>query len=65
MQQQEIRKVLSGIFNMGDEREGEGPRDEGLQMKVAKNSGKIYHMIKELEKRLLSSASPAINSGFN
>ena len=40
-------KVLSGIFNMG-EGEEEGVRDEGLQMKVAKNSGKIYHMIKEL-----------------
>jgi hypothetical protein len=34
-------------------------------LKVLKNSGKIYHMVKELGRRLLSSSNPVVNSGFN
>lgn len=38
---------------------------EEVSLKIIKNSGKIYHMIKELGRRLLSSSNPIVNSGYN
>ena len=50
--------LLKDIFLNEDEKIPENPS-------VFKHSGKIYHMVKELGRRLMSSSNPAINSGYN
>lgn len=56
--QLEMDNLLKDLFLNEEQKVSEDPS-------VFKKSGKIYHMIKELGRRLMSSANPVVNSGFN
>lgn len=50
--------LLKDLFLNEEDKSSEDPS-------IFKNSGKIYHMTKELGRRLMSSSNPVVNSGFN
>ncbi len=65
--QQEMDSLLKDLFLNDDEKVQSrlDEKAEEVSLKIIKNSGKIYHMIKELGRRLLSSSNPIVNSGYN